>query len=634
MKAYKKIYDASIQNPAQFWKEQAEHISWFRFPENILTADKDGTYKWFDDGKINTSYLAIDRHVKQGRGEQLALVYDSPVTDTKEKYTYNDLLMEVELVAGMLKKLGVKKGDRIIIYMPMIPQTVFAMLACARIGAVHSVVFGGFAPHELAIRIDDAQPKVILTASCGIEVNKVIPYKPLIDQAIDEAVHQVEYVVVHQRAEVKADLHNSWDIDWDELRAKSVPAGYVELDANDLLYIIYTSGTTGKPKGVMRDNGGHAVALEFSMKNIYGIQPGEVFWAASDVGWVVGHSYIVYAPLIHGCTTVLYEGKPIKTPDAGSFWRVIEEYGVNVFFTAPTAFRAIVKEDPDGIEKMKYDVSSLKYLFLAGERCDIGTLHWLQDLLQIPVIDHWWQTESGWPMVANLPGIELLPQKSGSAGLGVPGYNLEVLDSEGNGLEAGKEGSLAIRRPLPPGTLTGLWRNPERFQSSYFQKYPGYYNSEDSAYMDEEGYIFITGRMDDIINVAGHRLSTATMEEVIACNENIAECAVVGVEDQLKGQIPVGFIVLKDGCQIEEERLIAQLKQSVREKVGPVASFKKCVIVNRLPKTRSGKILRKTMRQIVDRKEYVIPSTIEDPSVLDEIQESVKNGGETEPMTH
>ncbi|MBT8253963.1 MAG: acetate--CoA ligase [Flavobacteriaceae bacterium] len=623
MRTYKAFHQKSITDYESFWKEQAEKIDWFKFPETIYSKSDEGFDRWYSDGTLNTSYLALDRHVKAGRGNQLALIYDSPVTDKKMTYTYAQLLHEVEMVAGMLLSLGVTKGDRVIIYMPMISQTVFAMLACARIGAIHSVVFGGFAPNELAVRIDNATPKVMLTASCGIEVQKVIPYKTLVDQALDLAAHKVDHVVLYQRPEYKAEMIEPRDIDWQILKAKSKPAKYVEVKSTDTLYIIYTSGTTGKPKGVMRDNGGHAVSMKFSMDYIYNCKPGDVFWAASDVGWVVGHSYIVYAPLIQGCTTVLFEGKPVRTPDAGTFWRVINDYNINVFFTAPTAFRAIVKEDPNGELKSKYDLSSLRYLFLAGERCDTGTLKWAQKLLNIPVIDHWWQTESGWPMIANMPGLELLPVKPGSSSVSVPGYNMTILDQDGEEVGPQEEGSLVIKRPTPPGFLTNLWRNTERFIAAYFTKYPGFYNAEDSAYKDAEGYIYITGRMDDIINVAGHRLSTATIEEIVATYPDVAECAVIGIADEMKGQIPVGFVVLKDGVTTPQEIISADLIQKVRDNLGPVAAFKTVYFAKRLPKTRSGKILRKTMRNIVDQKPFTAIATIEDPAVLDEIRDLV-----------
>ncbi len=623
MNDYKNFHNRSIEDPQAFWKEQAHNIDWFKFPEKILSKDEEGFDRWYEGGKLNTCYLAVDRHVNNGRGDQLALIYDSPVTGKKAEFTFSQLLHEVEMVAGMLVKLGVNKGDRVIIYMPMIPETVFAMLACARIGAIHSVVFGGFAAHELAIRIDDAKPKVLLTASGGLEIEKIIPYKDLVDSALEEAIHSVDHVVIFQRPFVEATMDAPRDLDWNELRSQAEPAPYVELDAWDTLYIIYTSGTTGIPKGVMRDNGGYAVAMAFSMKYIYDSKPGDVYWAASDVGWIVGHSYIVYGPLIHGCATVLFEGKPIRTPDAGSFWRVMSEYDVNVFFTAPTAFRALIKEDPEGKFIKKYKLDALRYVFLAGERCDIGTLEWLQNQLGIPIIDHWWQTESGWPMISNLPGIELLPIKSGSSTVSVPGFDILVVDGDGNKMEADEEGELAIRCPLPPGTFPNLWNNSENFRSSYLEKFPGYYNAEDSGYMDKDGYLFITGRIDDVINVAGHRLSTATIEEIIAANDDVAECAVIGVADQMKGQVPVGFVVLKDGVKTRFEELTKTLIQNVRDKLGAVAAFKTILKANRLPKTRSGKILRKTMRAIADKKPYKIPSTIENPVVLEEVKELI-----------
>ena len=617
------MYRQSIRrSQSLFWEEQARQIEWFEFPKEILSQDENGLYRWFKGGKINSCYLALDYHVKKGRGDQTALIYDSPVTDQVKKFTYQELLHEVELVAGMLKKLGVEKGDRVIIYMPMIPETAFAMLACARLGAIHSVVFGGFAAHELAIRIDDAKPKVLFTASAGIEVNKIIPYKPLVDAALKEAAHQVEKVILFQRDHVpQAELIPDRDVDWSELRDQSEPASYEILDATDPLYIIYTSGTTGQPKGVVRDNGGHAVALKFSTQHIYGVNPGETYWAASDFGWAVGHSYIVYGQLINGNTTILFEGKPIKTPDAGTFWRIIQDYKVKVFFTAPTAFRAIRKEDPQGKLKEKYDTSSLQHLFIAGERCDVSTLHWLEDILKVPVIDHWWQTESGWPMISQMMGLGQYPVKPGSSGKKVTGYEFKIVDEEGNELGPNEEGALIIKYPLPPGALPYLWNNIEGFKESYLSQYPGYYFSGDGAYIDEDGYFFITGRIDDVINVAGHRLSTAEIEEIVASHPAVVECAVVGVADELKGQLPVGFVVLSSESQISEEQLQSQLVQMVRDKVGAVAVFKKAFIVKRLPKTRSGKILRKIIRHIADNQPYSTPSTIEDITVLDEIKE-------------
>ncbi len=617
---YQAFYDRSIKDPEGFWKEQAEQIDWFEFPSRIVYQDEKKLYRWYGGGRLNTAYLALDYHVENGRADQAALIYDSPVTGVKQQYTYRELLAEVSRFAGVLKAKGVEKGDTVVIYMPMIPQTVVAMLACARLGAIHSVVFGGFAPHELAIRINDAKPKVLLTASCGIEVSKVIDYVTIFNAALEEAVHEPECCIVYQREQLQAPLQEGRDWDWAQLTETAEPAAYVPVAAEDPLYILYTSGTTGTPKGIVRDNGGHAVAMHFSMRYIYGLEPGDVYWAASDVGWVVGHSYIVYAPLIYGCTTILYEGKPVRTPDAGAFWRIIEEYGVKVFFTAPTAFRAIKKEDPKGKLKDQYDTSSLQYLFLAGERCDVATLKWSEQLLGVPVIDHWWQTESGWPMLANMVGVEQLPIKPGSAAKPVCGYDLRIVNPDGEILPANTEGAVVIKLPLAPGCLPDLWHNTDRFVESYLMSFPGYYFSGDGGYIDEDGYVFITGRIDDIINVAGHRLSTAKMEEVVAAHPDVAECAVIGIHDNFKGQIPVGFVVLKEGVHKSEEELEKELIRMVREKVGPVASFKRAVITSRLPKTRSGKILRKIMRHIADGKAFQPPSTIEDMTVLGELE--------------
>ena len=624
---YETVYDTSISDPISFWRKQAELIDWFSFPDTILSQDEDGLQRWYSGGKLNTSYLALDVHIKNGKGDQPALIYDSPVTDTKQVYSYSEVWTAVERVAGMLRHFGVDKGDRVVIYMPMVPETAFAMLACARIGAIHSVVFGGFAANELAIRIDDAQPALILTASGGIEVDRIIPYKPLVDAALEKARHPVENVVVLQRPFIEAQMQPGRDHDWSDLVAKVPPAGYVELDASDPLYIIYTSGTTGKPKGVVREHGGHAVAMYYSMKYIYGAEPADVFWAASDYGWAVGHSYIVYGPLIYGCTAVIFEGKPVRTPDAGTFWRILEEYQVKIFFTAPTAFRAIRKEDPEGALKKKYDTSCLKYLFVAGERCDVSTLNWLSDLLRVPVIDHWWQTESGWPMISQMTDLGLYPIKPGSAGKAVTGYEFKIVTTDGKECGPGEEGNLLIKYPLPPGALPNLWNDTDRFKSSYLGQFPGYYFSGDGAYRDEDGYFYITGRIDDVINVAGHRLSTAEMEEVIAAHPAVAECAVIGVRDALKGQVPIGLVVLKGNQNSDELELEKELIQMVRNEIGPVASFKKAMIVTALPKTRSGKILRNVLRSIADGKKYQAPSTIMDMSVLDDIQALFRSHG-------
>ena len=616
---YRQQYQASIEDPESFWMQQAQNIDWFVAPRQGLSTDHKGFHRWFKGGKLNTSYLALDYHVMNGRGTQLAMIYESPVTYVTQTYTYQQLLDETELVAGMLKAQGLKKGDTVVIYMPMIPQVVFAMLACARLGLVHSVVFGGFAPQELAIRIDDAKPKLLLTASAGVEIKRVIPYKPLVDKAIDLAEHPVDKVIVWQRPFFQAGMQAGRDLDWGALLRNVLPAKYISLDATDPLYILYTSGTTGKPKGIIRDNGGHAVALKYSMEYFYGIKPGEVFWAASDVGWVVGHSYIVYAPLLQGCTTMLFEGKPIRTPDAGTFWRIIQQYDVKALFTAPTAIRAIKKEDPHGQRHQRYDTTALRNVFLAGERCDVATYQWLVELLGVEVIDHWWQSESGWPMIGNAVGYGLFPVKPGSATLPVCGYDIHILNEAGDDQPPNVEGAVAIKLPMPPGCLPTLWNNDERFRSAYLSRYPGYYLAGDGGYKDEDGYLFITGRIDDVINVAGHRLSTSTIEEVVASHEAVAECAVIGVADGYKGQVPVGFVVLKAGIQITEEELETELIRMVRKTVGPVVSFKRAVIVDRLPKTRSGKILRATMRAIADAKPYSMPSTIEDPVVLKEL---------------
>ncbi len=618
---YRQLYSESICLKEAFWMKEAGRIPWFKPPESILTSVDKFRNKWYEGGILNTCYLAVDYHVEQGRGNQIALIYDSPVTGKKEKYTYRQLQEKVSRLASVLKEQGVVKGDRVIVYMPMIAEVVFAMLACARIGAVHSVVFGGFAPHELAIRIDDASPKAILAASCGKEVNKIIPYKPILDAALEEAKHKVDSVIIYQRDLLRAEMVEGRDHDWNELLQSAEPVSWTEVEATDPLYILYTSGTTGTPKGIIRDNGGHAVAMHMSMEYIYGVKPGDIFWAASDVGWVVGHSYIVYAPLIYGCTTIVFEGKPVRTPDPGTFWRVIDEYNVNVLFTAPTAIRAIKKEDPQGNQLRKYDISSLNRLFLAGERTDVATYEWASSLLGVPVIDHWWQTESGWPMLANPAGIKLEKIKPGSAGLPVFGYDIQVVDHEGTPLLPNQEGVVVVKLPLPPGVLPDLWNDPERFESAYMNQYPGYFSSGDGGYKDEDGYVYITGRIDDLINVAGHRLSTAEMEEVVASHPMVAECAVVGVENELKGQIPVGYVVMKAGNNLPFDLVEKELISMVRAKIGPVAAFKTVIKVERLPKTRSGKILRNIIRAIADGKPFNTPSTIEDLSVLDELKE-------------
>ena len=621
---YQKIYNESINTPEKFWDKAAQDIQWFKPYDSVLDGSAKPFYKWFTGGKMNTCYNALDYHVENGRAEQTALIYDSPVTGNQKKYTYAELRDRVAEFAGALKNNGVNKGDTVVIYMPMIPEAAIAMLACARIGAVHSVVFGGFASNELAIRIDDAKPVLVVSASCGIEGKKVIEYKPLLDRAYDIAKHKPGKIIICQRDQVTAPLTDGRDVDWDEAVKNASPADCVEVDATDPLYILYTSGTTGMPKGVVRDNGGHAVALKWSMQYIYGVNPGDVFWAASDVGWVVGHSYIVYAPLLHGCTTILFEGKPVSTPDPGVFWRIISEHNVKVLFTAPTAFRAIKKEDPNGEYLTKYNIENFKYLFLAGERLDPDTYYWASDLLKVPVIDHWWQTETGWPVAANCMGIEPLPIKAGSPTKPVPGYNVQIIDPDGNVLPNGNEGIVGIELPLPPGTLPTLWKNDERFKESYLDMYDGYYFTGDGGYYDEDGYLYIMGRIDDVINVAGHRLSTGAMEEVIAQHADVAECAVIGVADDFKGQMPVGFVVLKEGSNREESDIQAELIQMVRENIGAVASFKKALVVKRLPKTRSGKILRGTMRKIADHQEYRVPSTIDDPAILTEIEEALQ----------
>ena len=621
---YQSEFRRSVDQPEQFWREKSAAIDWIRPPEDIYRAKDNGHGEWFPDGLINTSDVALDANVRAGRGDQKALIYDSPVTGTVQSFTYNELTDQVARFAGVLKAQGVGQGDRVIVYMPMVPQAVIAMLACARLGAVHSVVFGGFAAHELAVRITDARPKAIVTASCGIEVSKVIPYKPLVDKAIAEAEHKPDCCVVFQRPQVTAEMTPGQDLDWETEMAKAVPADPVPVAATDPLYILYTSGTTGKPKGVVRDNGGHAVAMRYSMELVYGAQPGEVFWAASDVGWVVGHSYIVYAPLFMGCTTILYEGKPVKTPDAGAFWRVVQDHRVNYLFTAPTAFRAVRKEDPEADLMASYDIRSLKRLFLAGERLDPSTYDWLIEHTGLPVLDHWWQTETGWAICCNPVGIDEMKTKPGSATVPSPGFNVQVVSPDGRPMPHGEQGQVAVRLPLPPGCLTTVWGDDERFRRTYLDPIPGYYSSGDGGFVDEDGYVFIMGRTDDVINVAGHRLSTGEMEEVVASHPAVAECCVVGASDEMKGQIPMGLVLLKDGATIDPEELEEELVEMVRERIGAIACFRRAIVVERLPKTRSGKILRRVIRQIADGESWSTPSTIDDPAILHEIDQQLR----------
>ena len=623
---YETVYRRSLQEPESFWAEAAERIHWERRWDRVLDKSRPPFYRWFAGGVLNTCDNAIDVHVKGGRADQLALIYDSPVTGSISHYTYRQLLDEVSRFAGVLRAQGIAQGDRVIIYMPMVPQSVIAMLACARIGAIHSVVFGGFAAHELAARIDHAQPKLIVSASCGIEVGRTIAYKPLLDKAFELARFKPGRCVILQRPQCAASMTDR-DLDWNEAMAQASPADCVPLAATDPLYILYTSGTTGHPKGVVRDNGGHAVALRYSMEAIYDARPGEVFWAASDVGWVVGHSYIVYAPLLAGCTTLLYEGKPVGTPDAGAFWRVISQHGVRILFTAPTAFRAIKREDPNGEQMRRYDLSGFRTLFLAGERCDPDTLLWAQKLLKVPVIDHWWQTETGWPISANALGLGMLPIKPGTATKPVPGYDVRILDPAGQEVDANQTGSIAIKLPLPPGCLPTLWKDDAGFEKAYLARYPGYYLTGDAGFKDEDGYLSIMSRIDDIINVAGHRLSTGAMEEVLSSHPDVAECAVVGVADALKGEIPFGFVVLKAGVTRPEKEVLQQLVDLVRDRIGPVAFFKMATVVSRLPKTRSGKILRGTVKKMADGVPYTVPPTIDDPVILEEIAATLQSLG-------
>jgi len=625
--AYARTYEDAMRDPEWFWGHAAQQLHWDVPPPVVLDRSNPPLYRWFTGGMLNTCYNAIDRHVESGRGEQAAVIYDSPVTGVQRTLSYRELLSEVANFAGVLASLGVRQGDRVVIYMPMTAEALIAMYGCARIGAVHSVVFGGFAANELAVRIEDAAPSVIVSASCGIEMSRVVDYKVLLDRALELSAHKPAHVITLQRPQRPCGLVPGRDHDWHELMARAEPVGCVSVRATDPLYILYTSGTTGRPKGVVRDHGGHAVALLWSMRHVYDMDPGEVFWAASDVGWVVGHSYIVYGPLLLGCTTIIHEGKPVGTPDAGEFWRVIQEHGVSVLFTAPTAIRAIKKEDPKGIFYHKFDTSSLRALFLAGERLDPDTYHWARALIGRPVIDHWWQTETGWPVAANCLGIEQLPVKPGSPTKPVPGYVVEIVDDEGNVLPPEREGSVTIRLPLPPGTLLSLWGDDERFVSTYLSKYPGHYLTGDGGYIDEDGYLFIMGRIDDVIIVAGHNLSTGSMEQALAAHPDVAECAVFGVKDPLKTQLPVGLVVLKAGVDRRHEDICEELVNDVRAAVGPVANFRKVAVVARLPKTRSGKVLRGTMRKIADAEPFTIPPTIDDPATLDVVAEALRSLG-------
>ena len=627
MKDYEAAYRRSLDQPEDFWAEASAGIDWEKNWSRVLDDSEAPFYRWFSGGRLNTCHNALDRHVDGGRADQAALIYDSPLTGKSRTLTYRELRDETALFAGALAANGIGKGDRVIIYMPMVPEAIVAVMACARIGAVHSVVFGGFAANELATRIDDAKPKAIVSASCGIEPSRVIPYKPLLDQAIELASHTADICIILQRPQERAELINGRDIDWQDAVAAASPHECVIVDATDPLYILYTSGTTGEPKGILRDNGGHAVALHWSMKNIYGVEPGEVYWAASDIGWIVGHSYIMYAPLLHGNTTILFEGKPVGTPDAGAFWRVVSDHRVACMFTAPTAFRAIKQQDPEGLLAREYDLTGLRTLFLAGERCDPDTLHWAEQILEVPVIDHWWQTETGWAIGTNCVGIESLPVKAGSVARAAPGWDVRALDANGASVAPGQVGAIACKLPLPPGTLPGLWQANDRYKKSYLDRFPGFYETGDAGYIDDDGYIFVMSRTDDIINVAGHRLSTGAIEEVLAAHPDVAECAVVGVADKLKGQLPIGFLVLKAGVDRKADDIVTEVISMVRERIGPVAVFKKAVVIDGLPKTRSGKILRGTMRKIADCEEHRVPATIEDPLVLDKIRDALLSIG-------
>ncbi len=623
MTAYRDIYRASLDDPETFWMEAATSIDWVRPPSKALFDDNAPLYEWYADGLVNGCWNAVDRHVEAGHGDRVAIIHDSPVTHSRHEITYAELRDRVASLAGALRAKGVEKGDRVIIYMPMVPEALEAMLACARLGAIHCVVFGGFAAHELAVRIDDATPKAIIAGSCGIEPGRVVHYKPLLDDAISQASHKPEFCVIFQREQEVARLIEGRDVDWHAFQYGVEPADCVPVEGNHPAYILYTSGTTGQPKGVLRATAGHLVALDWTMSAIYDVAPGDVFWAASDVGWVVGHSYICYAPLIHGCTTIVYEGKPVGTPDAGAFWRVIDEHKVKVLFTAPTAFRAIKRDDPAGARIADYDLSSLKRLFLAGERADPDTILWAQEKLGVPVIDHWWQTETGYAIAANPTGIEPLPVKIGSPSVAMPGYDVRILDEGGHSVPPGTLGAIAVKLPLPPGTLPTLWNADDRFRKSYLEHFPGHYETGDAGYVDEDGYLYIMSRTDDVINVAGHRLSTGAMEEILAAHPDVAECAVVGVADDLKGQLPVGFVCLNNGSARLEADLVPELVKLVRDQIGPVAAFKHAVLVDRLPKTRSGKILRATMVKIADGGDFRMPATIDDPAILDEIRDAL-----------
>ncbi len=624
---YEDAYARSLSDPEGFWGEAAAELHWTKPWTRVLETSSAPFYRWFAGAETNTCYNALDRHVESGRGDQAALIYDSPLAGVLRTYSYRELRDAVARCAGALRALGVARGDRVVIYMPMVPETVMSMLACARIGAIHSVVFGGFAARELATRIDDARPKLVVSASCGLEPTRVVAYKPLLDEAIALAESKPEHCLILQRPQLEAPLVDGRDVDWEAAMAGAEPVGCEAVAATDPLYILYTSGTTGVPKGVVRDNGGHMVALKWSMRNVYGVEPGEVYWAASDVGWVVGHSYIVYGPLLHGCTTILYEGKPVGTPDPGAFWRVISQHGAAAMFTAPTAFRAIRKEDPEGAHIERHDLSRFRTLFLAGERADPATLRWAESQLGVPVIDHWWQTETGWAIGANCVGLGMLPVKYGSPTKAVPGYDVQVVDPSGVPVKTGDIGNIVVKLPLPPGCLTTLWHNDDGFVRSYLSQFPGFYRTADAGYVDEDGYLFVMSRTDDIINVAGHRLSTGGMEEVLASHPDVAECAVIGVADQLKGEVPVGFVVLKAGVERADGEIVGELIQQVRERIGPVASFKVAVVVKRLPKTRSGKILRGTMKKIADGEEYRMPATIDDPAILPEITSALRSLG-------